>query len=123
MLDYRKQYNMNHEVRSIHGFTVPLRLLSDTHDNYIVFTDCFIKTKCYLSFEDEGQFELFKECDFGARTLFIARDITYTVKYNLNIRQYVVSFIKIWKNRGRLDKAKGDPEFKYWIDIFNDCLE
>jgi hypothetical protein len=120
MLDHKKQHNINRELRSSHGFTVPLRLLSDTHAKYIVFRDCFISTKCYLSFQDIGQFELFKQCNFGVGTLFLAKNVTYTAKYDFKAHQYMVSFVRIWKNKGSLNPAKGDPEFKYWVDLFQE---
>lgn len=115
------QYNKKqHSVRSVNGVIVPLRLLKDTHPDKLTFTDCFIYTKCLLSFEDPEHLEFFRSCQFEVGTTFLAREVTYATAYNTKTGRFKHSFVNIWKNKGRLIPSPHIEEFKYWADMLRE---
>jgi hypothetical protein len=107
------QYNKKQQfVRSVNGFIVPLRLLNDTHPDKLLFTDCFVYVKCFVSFEDPEHLEFFRSCKFEVGTNFIARDVTYAAVRDIKKCKFTHSFVNIWKNKGRLCPSPHLPEFE-----------
>lgn len=76
-----------------------------------------------MYFDDEYQLLLFKSCNFTPKTTFLVENPKYRIIRNDKDGSMAFSYARITKYQGKITPAKGNPQFKYYVNMIDEVRQ